>query len=125
MMLLLRIYIGLDIYLFIHLCAESKKFTGRGAGGVYGVGGAGEETGERALSVTLTTGPAHGHARQRDVGAPPERPAPPEEKQVGHQESRLHGPERLLRTQDGQDRHHQRHGLLGAEQKTVFVSKLF
>lgn len=83
----------------------SQKFAGGGTVGVHGVGRERAEAGKSALPGTLAARPAHGHSRQGHVGATAERPAQRTETQIKHQE-RVRGPERLLRTQNGQDRHH-------------------
>lgn len=83
----------------------SQKFAGGGTVGVHGVGRERAEAGKSALPGTLAERPAHGHSRQGHVGATAERPAQRTETQSKHQE-RIRGPERLLRTQNGQDRHH-------------------
>lgn len=96
----------------------SSKFVGRGTGGVSGVGGEGEASGCCALPVTVTARFARGHPRQRDVGSTPQRPTRAQETQIWEQERWLRVAEWLLRTQDGQDRDHQRDGLLGLEEST-------
>ncbi|KAF7659332.1 hypothetical protein LDENG_00299340 [Lucifuga dentata] len=53
----------------------------------------------------------------RDVGSSTERSARTKKTQIGKQESGFRGKEWLLRTQDGQDRNHQWHGLLGLEHR--------
>ncbi|TMS20456.1 hypothetical protein E3U43_006949, partial [Larimichthys crocea] len=93
------------------------KFAGRGAGGVSGVGGERETARRCALSDTVTARFTHGHPGQRDVGSSPQRPTRTQEAQIRKQERGIHDAEWLLRTQNGQNRNHQRHGLLGLEQR--------
>lgn len=100
----------------------AQKFAGWGAGGVSGVGGEGEAGGRRALSDAVTAGFTHEHPGQGDVGSSPQRPVRHQEAQVRKQERGRLVAEWLLRTQDGQNRNHQRDGLLKAGSRTVMVS---
>lgn len=86
-----------DIFAPTFCLPVSKKFAGRRAGGVSGVGREGKAAGRRALSVAATARFTHGHPRQRDVGSPPERQPPAQETQIRHQEGGIHVAEWLLR----------------------------
>lgn len=94
-----------------------QKFAGRGAGGVSGVGGEGPAAGRGALAYTVTARFTHGRPGQGRVGSAPERPSRTQKTQTWHQKGGI-VTEWLLRTQDGQDRDHKRHGLLGLEQRS-------